>query len=45
LLDTDDAANKISRPLLILFMEQESPMDKHVMLQDIYSALTDEDVI
>lgn len=44
-MDTEDAPNKISRPLLILFMEQISPSEKHSMLQDIYDALSNEDVI
>jgi len=32
LLDTEDAPNKISRPLLILFMEQFSPIEKNNIL-------------
>lgn len=45
LLDSDDAPNKISRPLLVLFMEQVSAHEKNAMLSDINQALMNEDVI
>lgn len=35
LLNSEDAPNKISRPLLILFMEQVSAHEKNAMLSDI----------